>query len=486
MKIFTSALVTETNTFSAFPTTLGSFEELGIVRGPVPDDALSDVGPIVKQWRRLAGQYGDTVQEGIYAIAQPAGTVEAAAYRQLRGEILAALEQAMPVDMVLLFLHGAMVAEGVDDCEGELIAAVRALAGPACVIGVELDPHCHMSHAMASQADALILMREYPHIDYEERAIELFELCRAAATGKTRPVMAVADCAMVGFYPTTAQPMRGLVDLLAEVERRPGILSASYVHGFPWGDVADAGTKVVVVADRDRALAARTARELAQALYRVRHELLPRLESAAQVLDPAPTGPFPVILADAGDNPGGGAPCDHTGLLAELLRRPALRCAFGMLWDPAAVAACHRAGSGAVIELAIGGKASPASGAPLQLQLTVCGLTEQHSQQIGALSDPLGRAAWVRCGAVDIVLVSRRQQVLSPTAFTGLGVPLHEASVIAVKSSHHYYAEFSRLSTNCHVIETGAALSMDFARLPYRKRGKAYYPAVSNPAPELA
>jgi len=486
MRIFTSALVTETNTFSAFPTTLGSFEELGIVRGPAPDDALSDVGPIVQQWRRLARQYGDTVHEGIYAIAQPAGAVEPAAYQQLRGEILAALEQALPVDMVLLFLHGAMVAEGVDDCEGDLIAAVRAITGPHCIIGVELDPHCHMSHAMANQADAIILMREYPHIDYEARAIELFELCRAAASGATQPVMEVADCAMVGFYPTTAQPMRGLVDLLAEVERRPGILSASYVHGFPWGDVPDAGTKVLVVADRDRALAARTARELAQALYRSRQALLPRLESAAQVLDPAPAGAFPVILADAGDNPGGGAPCDHTGLLAELLRRPNLRCAFGMLWDPTAVDVCHLVGVGAVVKLAIGGKASPASGTPLQLELTVLGLAEQHTQQVGGLIDPLGRAAWVRCGAVDIVLVSRRQQTLSPTAFTGLGVPLHEATVIAVKSSHHYYAEFSKLSTNCHVIETGAALSMDFANLPYLRRGKAFYPAVHNPAPELA
>ncbi|WP_158568885.1 MULTISPECIES: M81 family metallopeptidase [unclassified Duganella] len=486
MRIFTSALVTETNTFAAFPTTLRSFEELGIVRGPIAGDMLSDVGPIVEQWRHLAGQHGDTVHEGVYAIAQPAGTVEAGAYQQLRTEILSALEQHMPVDMVLLFLHGAMVADGTDDCEGDLIAAVRAIAGPDCVIGVELDPHCHMSHAMANEADAVILMREYPHTDYEARAVELFELCRAAAAGATRPVMEVADCAMVGFYPTTAQPMRGLVDLLAEVERRPGILSASYVHGFPWGDVPDAGTKVLVVADRDRELAARTARELAQAIYRQRDALLPRLESVEQVLDPAPAGPFPLILADAGDNPGGGAPCDHTVLLAALLRRPALRCAFGPLWDPAAVNACHRAGIGAVINLSIGGKAGPASGKPLRLALRVSGLAERHSQQVGTIVDPLGRAAWVRCGAVDIVLVSRRQQTLSPTAFTNLGVPLHEAVVIAVKSSHHYYAEFSRLSRNCHVIETGAALSMDFARLPYRRRGKVFYPAVANPAPELA
>lgn len=485
MNIFTSALFTETNTFSAFPTTLQSFEELGIVRGPVADDALGSVGPVLQQWRRLANENGDTVHEGLYAIAQPAGIVEAEAYQELRSDILAALELAMPVDMVLLLLHGAMVADGVDDCEGDLIAAVRARTGPNCIIGVELDPHCHMSQVMTNEADVIILMREYPHIDYRERAVELFELCRAAATGATSPVMEVVDCAMVGFYPTTAQPMRSLVDALADAERQPGILSASYVHGFPWGDVPDAGTKVLVVADRDRIAAAYTAQELARALYRARHELLPHLESAAQVLDPSPAGPFPVILADAGDNPGGGAPCDHTSLLSELLLRPTLRCAFGMLWDPAAVDACHQAGVGAVIELAIGGKVSPASGTPLQLKLTVLGLSLQHSQQIGTLTDPLGRAAWVRCGAVDIVLISRRQQTLSPTAFTGLGVPLHEASVIAVKSSHHYYTEFSRLSTNCHVIETGAALSMDFAHLPYRRRGKTYFPALANPAPEL-
>ncbi len=486
MNIFTSALFTETNTFSAFPTTLASFEELGIVRGAVADDALGSVGPVVAEWRRLASQHGDTVHEGLYAIAQPAGIVTAEAYQTLRGDILAALELAAPPDMVLLLLHGAMVAEGVDDCEGDLIAAVRARTGPACIIGVELDPHCHMSEAMVKGADVIILMREYPHTDYKERAIELFELCRAAATAAIKPVMAVADCAMVGFYPTTAEPMRGLVDALAEVERQPGILSASYVHGFPWGDVPGAGSKVLVVAEHDPMLAAQTAQELARAWYRLRHELLPHLETAAEVLDPLPVGPLPLILADAGDNPGGGAPCDHTGLLAELLRRPALRCAFGMLWDPAAVDACHQAGIGAVIELSLGGKVSPASGTPLRLTLSVCGLALQHSQQIGSLSDPLGRAAWVRAGAVDIVLISRRQQTLSPTAFTGLGVPLHEASVIAVKSSHHYYAEFSRLSTNCHVIETGAALSMDFAHLPYRRRDKHYFPALAHPAPALA
>lgn len=486
MKIFSSALQTETNTFSAFETTRASFEEYGIVRGPVAPGTLNSVGEVVAQWRTLAARHGDAFHEGLYAIAQPAGPVRAADYAALRAELLQAVREAMPLDIALLFLHGAMVAQGEDDCEGDLIHAVRGIVGPHCVIGVELDPHCHLTESMTQQADAIVLMREYPHTDYAERAAELFHLCRAAASGDTRPVMAAVDCHLAGFYPTTSQPMRGLVDMLAEVERRPGILSASLVHGFPWGDVADAGAKVLVVADGDGPLAAQAAQQLARAFYRLRHALVPRLETMDEALAGLAGGGTPRILADVGDNPGGGAPCDHTVMLAALLARPDLRSAMGMIWDPEAVQACMAAGIGQSLKLRIGGKAGATSGPPLEAQVTVRGLAEHHSQQLGHIHDPLGAAAWVRSGATDIVLISRRTQTLSPTAFTHLGVPLHEARVIGVKSSHHYHAEFSKLSSDCRLVETGAALSLDFARLPYLKRSPNFFPAVDNPAPELS
>ena len=486
MKIFLSGLATETNTFSDFPTTLASFEELGIARGPIAADALNTCGPVAEQWRQRARLHGDEVVEGMYAIAQPGGAVQAAAYAALRDELLGHLSDAGPVDMVLLVLHGAMVADGIDDCEGDLLRRVRAIVGPRCIVGAELDPHCHMSAAMIGHADALILMREYPHDDFEARAVELYELCRNAALGRVKPVTALVDCRMVGFYPTTAQPMRAIVDALSTIERTPGILSASIVHGFPWADVPDAGTKVLVIADRDAELAAQAARGLARRLYRARHALLPRLERIEDVLPARLEGPLPLIVADAGDNPGGGAPCDHTGLLAALLARPDLRSAFGMLWDPAAVARCHTAGIGTRLRLRVGGKAGPASALPLDLEVEVLGLAEHHTQTAGPIVDPLGAAAWVRCGGTDIVLASRRQQTLSPTAFTKLGVPLHEAVVIAVKSSHHYYSQFSRLAGHCRIVETGAALSMDFAGLAYRRRDRNYFPAVDNPSPELA
>ena len=63
----------------------------------------------------------------------------------MRDEILGQLKAALPVDGVLLGLHGAMVAHGYDDVEGDIIERVRAIVGPDCVIGVELDPHCHLT-----------------------------------------------------------------------------------------------------------------------------------------------------------------------------------------------------------------------------------------------------------------------------------------------------------------------------------------------------
>ena len=118
----------------------------------------------------------------------------------------------MPVDAVLLNLHGAMVADGYDDCEGDILARVRAIVGPGVPVGAELDPHCHVTPLMVEQATALVLYKEFPHTDFAARAEDLFRLIVDAATGRTRPHMALWDCRMLGSYFTTLQPMKGFVD----------------------------------------------------------------------------------------------------------------------------------------------------------------------------------------------------------------------------------------------------------------------------------
>ncbi|HEY3887204.1 MAG TPA: M81 family metallopeptidase, partial [Caulobacteraceae bacterium] len=207
MRLFAAGLGTETNTFSAWPTGRRGFEESGVFRGDTADGRGKVECLVIGEWRVHAESDGHEFVEGLVTFAQPSGPTVHAVYEAYRDEILAELTARGPFEVVLLFMHGAMVSTECDDCEGDLIGRVRAIVGDRTIIGVELDPHCHLTPAMTAGADAIILMKEYPHDDYVPRAAELYDICVRAAAGVARPVMAVFDCRMVGFYPTTHGPM---------------------------------------------------------------------------------------------------------------------------------------------------------------------------------------------------------------------------------------------------------------------------------------
>ncbi len=252
MKVFIAGLDTETNTFAPLPTGRRAFAEGFVAHGDATQRPENYCSAQLYVWRRLAEARGWNVAESLCAFAEPGGTIVRPVYEEMRDEILRDLRQAMPVDLVVLALHGAMVAEGYDDCEGDILARIRAIVGERVPVGAELDLHCHITDAMVRSATALVAYKEYPHVDIPDRAADLFRLLADAAEGKTRPVMASFDCRMINTYRTTEQPLRGFVDRMLAQEGRDGILSLSLGHGFPWGDVAEIGAKIVVVADGDR------------------------------------------------------------------------------------------------------------------------------------------------------------------------------------------------------------------------------------------
>ena len=349
MRIFMAALATETNTFSPIPTGMAGFtggrdwHRHDASRQP---PSIANI-PLIA-WRRLGEADGHEVAESLCTFAQPGGTTLRHVYEHLRDTLLDDLRAAMSVDVVLLFMHGAMVAHGYDDCEGDTLAQVRAVVGAAATVGVELDLHCHLTELMRSSADAIITFKEYPHTDIGDRAPELYRICTDAAAGRVRPVMALHDCRMVATFRPTVQPMRGFVDRMTAMEGRGGILSVSLGHGFPWADVADVGAKVLVVADGDPALADATARRLGQELWDMRDAAAAALVGMDAGLDlAAGEGAGPVVLADASDNAGGGAPSDSTFLLRRVLERGMSGIAIGCFWDPQAVEFCMEAGDGA-------------------------------------------------------------------------------------------------------------------------------------------
>lgn len=478
MRVFTATLATETNTFAPMPTGLASYKEVGYFpAGKHPDQLTFFAAPL---WalRLRAKALGWTVVEGMVAMAQPSGTTTREAYETLRDELLADLRAAMPVDIVLLGLHGAMVADGYDDCEGDLLARVRQMVGPGVVVGAELDPHHHLTDAKVRHADLLIAFKEYPHTDILDRAHELVTLCGDIAKKKIRPVPAVVDCRMIAMVHTTRQPARGFVDRIQALEGRDGIVSISITHGFPWGDVPDMGTRVLVYADGDAAKAQTLARRLADELIGLREQLAAPQPGIDEALDQAlAVRGGPVVLADSADNPGGGAPGDSTFILRRIVERGITNVAIGPMWDPIAVRIAFDAGVGARLNLRIGGKIGPLSGAPIDLPCTVKALQRDLQMTgLGGSMQPLGDSALVESNGVEVLLITTRSQAMGTDCFTTLGCDLASRRLIVVKSSQHFYAAYSKIATQVIYVDAPGVVTGDLKSLPYRKIQRPLWP----------
>ncbi len=483
MKIFIACLGTETNTFSPIPTGMENFRETTLFHGDATQHAPDLFTAALHVWRRNGELEQATVVESIAAFAQPAGITVRQVYEDLRDELLSDLRAALPVDMVLLSMHGAMVADGYDDCEGDLLSRCRAVVGPDTVIGGELDLHCSITPAMCGAADALVTFKEYPHIDPAERAEELYAICRDKKLGHANPVMAVHDCRMVSTWRTPDEPMKAFVARMGELEGRDGILSVSLAHGFPWGDVPHATARMLVIADGDQAKADDLARQLGREIWDLRHETAPVMTPYKEALAKAATAVSgPVVIADTADNAGGGAPSDATFLLQEILDRGLTDVLTGLYWDPMAIRHCREAGEGARLDLRVGGKCCRESGMPIDLNVTVERIIDKARQTFGEVSNNMGAAVWLRTeGNVNLILNSIRTQTFHPDAFTQFGIDLAAFKIIVVKSSQHFYAGFAPLASEVIYASSPGTLNSDFANLPFEKLTTPYWPRVEDP-----
>jgi microcystin degradation protein MlrC len=477
MKIFAGGIASETNTFSPIPT---SREDFLVLRGrDVLEGRIEHPGlDLSATWGEQAKARGDEFIFGLMAWAQPSGITVRSAYEALRDELLGHLRAAMPVDVVLLNLHGAMIAQGYDDCEEDIICRVRDVVGPEAVIGVELDLHCHLSQPMIAPANIVIIYKEYPHVDVNDRAHELFDLAVSAKLGRVRPTTALFDCQMIGMYPTSRQPMRGLVDAMTEAERRNGVLSLSFAHGFQCADVPNMGAKVLAVTDNDPALARQVAREFGLRIYERRAEIgfeslsLPLEQALSKALASHATL---VVVADQSDNTGGGAPGDATFALRWLLDHAAEDVALALFYDPEVVRIAKKAGEGATLPVRLGGKLGPSSGAPVDIEVTVLSMLDDYQHAFPQQSGepwrlPAGDVVALRCGSIDIVVSSKRCQVFSPSIFSDFGIDPTCKRLLVVKSVQHFHAAFAPIAGEVlYMTASGGAIAIDPRQTVYRR-----------------
>jgi microcystin degradation protein MlrC len=356
--------------------------------------------------------------------------------------------------------------------------------GPKCVIGVELDPHCHLTMKRVSNADIIVLYKEFPHTDVVERAEDVLDLVLATLRGKVKPVMSVYDCRQIQSYPTTIQPMRGLVDRIMAMEGKDGILSVSIAHCFPYGDVPEIGTRVLVIADSDKKKSDALATQLGEELVGLRGKTAPQsLGVAAGISEGVAFNDLPVVIADPADNAGGGAPSDNTDILKHLIEKNVESACLGPIWDPIAVRICFDAGLGARIGLRFGGKIAPSSGQPVDAEVEIIGLKRDAWQKFGPTQVPVGDCAAVRIGGVEVVLISKRTQATGLELFTNVGIDPTQRKIVVVKSTNHFMAAYGPIAKKVIYVESSGPLPRDHRKVPYTKVERPIWPLDEGAAP---
>ena len=127
-RIFAGGLATETNSFSPLPTGYDDFRKAPPRASQADRDTIF-FGRSFRSYAATAARRGLELEIGSFAFAIPAGPPPRAAYERLRDELLAEIQGHLPLDGVLLTLHGAMVCEGVPDCETDIVQLVRETVG---------------------------------------------------------------------------------------------------------------------------------------------------------------------------------------------------------------------------------------------------------------------------------------------------------------------------------------------------------------------
>lgn len=461
MRIIVCGFQHETNTFAPAKADYAAFEHgggwPGISRGAALFEALTSTSNIpAAGFIEAARVAGHEIVPIVWAAASPSAHVTRDAYERIAGEIVAGVGAALPADAIYLDLHGAMVAEHADDGEGELIARVRAVAGPDVPIVVSLDLHANVTRRMLAQADALVAFRTYPHVDMAEtgvRALRLIEervrLGRRFAVASRRIPCLIPIC----WQSTQDEPAGGLYRTLARIEADTAAASLSFTMGFAAADFPECGP-VVWACAADPAAAEKAVEDMSEAVLAAEPyfagPLLDPDAAVRQAMALAATGKRPVVIADAQDNPGAGGNSDTTGLLRALIANGATKAALGLMVDPAAAAAAHAAGEGATITLTLGGRSPVAGDAPLTLDFTVEKLSDGNLRTTGpyygARDMQLGPSACLVHGGVRVVVASHKAQLADQAMFRYAGVEPTAQDILVVKSAIHFRADFQPIA----------------------------------------
>ena len=482
MRIGIIGFLHESNTFVNTKTTLKDFEA----------SHLHFDDEILKEWEGTHHEIGGFLEGAvqynfepvpiIVAIAMPSGPLTTETFEWIWNKIQEGLKKVGDLDGILLALHGATVAIGNLDADGEIVSRLRSCVGSEIPIIMTLDLHANISDRMVKGVTATILYRTTPHVDQLERGIEAAEMIVRTIKKEIEPVQSFERLPMlmnVIKHDTSEEPASILLHRLEQVLQRPKILSASIGYGFAHADVQEMGTSVIVVSDKIYEFANEGACWLSEKIWKMRDQFTGDILTPGESIRKAVTlDGQPIVVSDVGDNVGGGAPGNSTILLQEMLSQGVTNSLI-VIWDPKRVEECISKGVGSEVILQVGSNSGSLPVAITGKVRTISdgkffepeprhGGRSQNNQGLTVVVETLQKNT--------IVLTTLRMAPLSLQQILSLGINPKAKKIIIVKAVVAPRAAYKDVASNFILSGTPGATSVNFTLLNYKHRKKPLFP----------
>jgi microcystin degradation protein MlrC len=407
------------------------------------------------------------------------------AHEWAKETFLTTLRQAGRIDGVFLQCHGTAATDRFDDCEGDLLAAMRDQLGERTPIIVSLDGHANVTPLMVQQASMLIGVKTNPHYDFVQTGLLGGRVMAGMADGSLSPKSAWAQPAMAPalqkLYIAPGWPMEHLVRLAGNMAARDHrVLDISLLGGFFCSERPETGISAVVTTNGEANLARDLAEDLKAACWAKRQafhtDMVPVEEAVNEAIQ---TEEGPVVLGDLADSGGAGTPGDGTALLAELFKQNAQGAVVGSIADPDAVRDAVQAGVGKTVTLTVGGKVDRFHGEPIQISGRVRTIHDgvfTAATRFNAGTVHRGPTAVVDCGGVEVVLTSRPVLVFEPNHFRSLGIEPTDRKILVCKSEMQHRAGLEGIGRTFIDVDTPGLATQVLSRLPYTKIRRPVFP----------
>lgn len=464
----------ETCTFCPKPTTVEDWE----FYGPPTRDILNSNRGYIGGFKSICEEYGDIELVGILSPRDARGGssgswITKEAFDKYSNGIADDLRQAGHLDGVFLSLHGAMAVTGVPKPEAEIVRRVREAVGNIPIM-VTLDLHANEDHELSDAANAVFIIKRYPHYDTTLIGERAARVMIKTIRGDYKPTTATRKPGVITpsvFQWTGVSPPMDIMEQARRWECQHRDVYVSVAFGFAYADVPDVGATVMVVTNNDQKLADDIADDMSDYIWRMRKEFagkkLPKTsEGVALAIAAAKAGKTPVVIADHSDRTGG-----STHILHELINQGAKNFCIATLRDKKAIEEIQaKAKKGDVISIEVGGYSDKFAGNPVRVDGKIEFLGEY------------GRAGTVVVLLFGennrLILTPQLMQVTTPDIFARLGIKLNNLDIIVLKSRVHFRRGFHETGLAGAIFEVDAPGwgPADLTLLPYKNIPKDIYP----------